>query len=213
MQIGGLLNSRHPDYSRLFAWNGSRITILLQGDLYCYQNLADIVRRRSADLPWVLDLVMTRTPVTRRFLLAVIFTAAAAVAQPWAVSSARDVLTPFNAAYVRDSKLAPNRDVYLTTEEPDLPLDRAFGDPSIRNIKVARLDPQGNRRFVVRLGGVLYASILLDSAGDIYLSGRTSTFGFPATPGAYRAVAPRRWRLTSSANCAGSTERLSIAPT
>jgi uncharacterized protein (TIGR03437 family) len=131
----------------------------------------------------------TRTPVALRFLLTVTFTAAA-VAQPWAVRSERDVLTALNAAYVKDSKLAPSGDLYLTTEEPDLPLDKAFGDPSVRNIKVARLDPQGNRRFVVRLGGVLLSSILLDPAGDVYLSGRTSTFGFPATPGAYRAVAP-----------------------
>jgi len=72
-------------------------------------------------------------------------------------------------------------------------LTSSYGTPSPCDTVVARVNPAGNFVYAIQLGGVDDGGpmLLLDPAGNIMVSGQTSSsFRFHPTPGAYLATPP-----------------------
>src|SRR5437899_1315817 len=117
-----------------------------------------------------------------RLSFALVFPLMALTASPpWDVIGRRTIVTPFVDAGLFGSRLAPNGDVLLSGSScraPSIKLTGQFGDTSRCGLVVARMTAAGNFAFAVQLGDVDYAgTLLLDSDGNIFVSGRAESSG------------------------------------
>jgi uncharacterized protein (TIGR03437 family) len=131
----------------------------------------------------------------RRSFALVLPVLALADSPPWDVLGTRTIVTPFLNAGLYSSRLAPNGDVVMagsSCRAPGIQLTGRFGDTSRCGLIVARVTAAGNFAFAVQLGDVDYAgTLLIDSDGNIFVSGEAESSRFLTTPGAYLEAAPQ----------------------
>ncbi len=117
-------------------------------------------------------------------------------AQPWDILGSRTIVTPFSYAGEGGAALAPNGDVFIAVSPcgaPGIVKLTSYGTPAPCDTVVARVNPAGNLVYAIQLGGVDDGGpvLLLDPAGNIIVSGQTSSPSrFHPTPGAYLATPP-----------------------
>jgi hypothetical protein len=102
---------------------------------------------------------------------------------PWALLDVRQTGYNQNLAAV-----SPTGPVYLTNQPcpaPTIPL----GDPSFSASCVTKTDDSGQMRFAVQIGGAFAPELVLDSTGNVYITGDAGR-GFATTPGVYEPSPP-----------------------
>ena len=78
---------------------------------------------------------------------------------------------------------------------------KSYGDTSKNAYYVSRVDATGKTVFTTALGGITFASMHVDLAGNVFVSGNALSAGFYTSPGAYRSSAPQNaWRFVCKLN-------------
>jgi uncharacterized protein (TIGR03437 family) len=113
-------------------------------------------------------------------------TLAAQTPSPWTVAQKQKVAALSSAV---PAALSPAGAIY-TIGTPiggsyPFPPTRTYGDTSTFVVYLSQLDLAGEALYTTAIGGVVTASLIFDSASNIYVFGQAHGSGFPVTPGAY----------------------------
>src|ERR1019366_382883 len=84
-----------------------------------------------------------------------------------------------------------------STRSPNFPVQSAVqshsGSPGLNDVFVTKLDPSGNIVYSTYFGGSgddIATAMTVDPAGNVYVTGTTTSTNFPTTPGTYSPSVP-----------------------